>query len=207
VSSSEQLRRRKRAFRATVRGLRDGLASDDRTRRSDAVAERLLGLAEVRVARTVMAFSSFGSEVQTAGILERLTASGQRIVLPRVADREIEGVEYRPGDPMRIAAFGALEPLGQRIVPPNEIDVVVTPGLAFDRAGYRVGYGSGFYDRFFLRTRSDVVKVGVAFTLQVVSEVPHGWADVPVDLIVTEEETIRCRPGAAPAGPHIPPET
>ncbi|HXF36758.1 MAG TPA: 5-formyltetrahydrofolate cyclo-ligase, partial [Actinomycetota bacterium] len=98
------------------------------------------------------------------------------------------------------AAYGALEPAGGEVLSPQELDAVVVPGLAFDRRGYRVGYGGGFFDRFLPRTRPDAFRVGICFHLQLVEEVPHGAGDEPVDAVVTEREVIRCRrPG--PAGP------
>jgi len=73
------------------------------------------------------------------------------------------------------------------IASPEDIDVAVVPGLAFDRRGHRVGYGGGFYDRFLGRLRPDALTVGICFSVQLVDEVPHGRGDRPVDLVVTEE--------------------
>jgi 5-formyltetrahydrofolate cyclo-ligase len=76
------------------------------------------------------------------------------------------------------------------------LDRVVTPGVAFDRFGHRIGYGGGFYDRFLRRTRRGVPRIAIAFDLQVLPrELPVGSFDLGVDVIVTETETIRCAPG------------
>jgi 5-formyltetrahydrofolate cyclo-ligase len=85
-----------------------------------------------------------------------------------------------------------MEPSGGEVVAPDGVDVVVVPGVAFDRAGRRVGYGGGFYDRFLPRTRPGALAVAVAFALQVVDAVPHGGGDRGVQVIVTEDEVIRC---------------
>jgi 5-formyltetrahydrofolate cyclo-ligase len=191
--SSHHLKRRKKALRALVKARREALTLPERTEKSAAITERLLALSEVEAARTVMLFWSFGSEVATAPMVERLSAVGKELVLPRIEGGDIVAAAYRPGDPVHEAWFGAKEPLGTEVVAPSEIDVVVTPGLVFDRSGHRVGYGGGFYDRFLRRVRPDAFKVAVAFGLQVVDEVPHRGGDVPVDAIATEGETIRCR--------------
>jgi 5-formyltetrahydrofolate cyclo-ligase len=102
-------------------------------------------------------------------------------------------VAFRLGYPVRTAPYGAAEPRSPDDVPPESIDVVVVPGLAFDRQGYRVGYGRGYYDRFLPRTRADARRVGIAFSMQTVEDVPHGDADQPVDSLMTEIETICCR--------------
>ncbi len=183
-------RERKRALRASVRAERDALPSEDRARASEEIVRALLSLPQVVNARSVMAFSSFGSEVDTSSLLEHLSSDDVRVILPRVEGSAIAAVAYDPGDPVRRAAFGGLEPSDGEIVPPEEIDVVIVPGLAFDRSGHRVGYGGGFYDRFVLSLRPDAVTIGVAFSQQIVDAVPHGSKDRPVDLIVTEHEII-----------------
>ncbi|HZP91000.1 MAG TPA: 5-formyltetrahydrofolate cyclo-ligase [Actinomycetota bacterium] len=192
MSVSDELKRRKRALRARMRAARDAASEAERAGWSGEIARRLLGLAEVRDARTVMAFSSFGSEVDTRPVLERLLADGCAVALPRVEGGRIVPVELRPDARLRPASFGALEPEGDPLAP-EAVDAVIVPGLAFDRRGYRVGYGGGFYDRFLPLLRAGAPRVGVCFSLQLVEEVPHGPADVPVELVVTQDEVIRCR--------------
>jgi 5-formyltetrahydrofolate cyclo-ligase len=191
--SGRRLARAKREMRARVRAARDAIADDERAEASRAISTRVLALPEVERASTVMAFHSFGSEVATVPIVDGLVGRGVRVALPRIEGAEIVAVPYRPGDAMSSAAFGMQEPARGEPLDPAEIDVVVAPGLAFDRACRRVGYGGGFYDRFFARMRPDAAKVAVGFSAQVVDEVPHGVADVPVDAVVTEREVIRCR--------------
>jgi 5-formyltetrahydrofolate cyclo-ligase len=194
--SSSELKRAKREVRRSVLAVRDAVPATERSRLSVAVTRRFLSLPEVRSARAVFAFWSFGSEVSTAGLIEALDERGVRVTLPRIVDGDLEAVSHRPGDATTEAAFGALEPAGDDVVRPTSIDVVATPGVAFDRQGRRVGYGGGFYDRFLPHTRRDAVRIGLAFGLRVLREgesLPAGHADLSVDAIVTEEETIRCR--------------
>ena len=191
---SHRLKRAKRALRRDVLALREALSAQERATKSRTIADRLLALPELTVAHTVLAFWSFGSEVETAPLLAGLASRGTRIALPRLELREILPVTYRPGDPLAETTFGAMEPIGGAVVPPAEVDVVVTPGVAFDRRGHRVGYGEGFYDRFLPRTRPDAFRVAIAFDLQVVTAVPHGRVDVAVAAVVTEGEVIRCLP-------------
>lgn len=189
----DALRAAKRALRVRVRAARDAIPEAERRAMAAEVEARLFSLPELARAGIVLVFSSFGSEVPTAGIVDRLLREGRRVALPRLAGGEIEARAFRPGDPMARARFGALEPLEGALVPPEELDAVVVPGLAFDRAGYRVGYGGGYFDRFLPRTRPDALRVGVCFHLQLVEEVPRGPDDVPVDVVVTDREVVRCR--------------
>lgn len=153
---------------------------------SEEVAGNVLALPAVADATTIMAFFSFGSEVDTGPIIEWLERDGRRVALPRVEGRDIVAVAYRSGDRVRVTSFGATEPAGGEKVAPEEIDVVIVPGLAFDRSGHRVGYGRGFYDRFLAALRPDALTIGICFSVQLVNEVPHGRGDRPVDLVMTE---------------------
>jgi 5-formyltetrahydrofolate cyclo-ligase len=192
--SAHRLKQAKRALRREVLGRRDALPAEERARAARRIVDRLLGLPELGDAETVMVFWSFGSEVDTGPLIDRLHRSGVRVALPRIEDGDIAAVAYAPGDPVAPTGFGAMEPSGRDAVAPEEVDVVVVPGVAFDRAGGRVGYGGGFYDRFLARTRPQVPAIAIGFGVQVVEEVPGGGGDRRVDAIVTEDEVIRCRP-------------
>ena len=137
-----------------------------------------------------MLFSSFGSEVPTGPLIERLHERGIVVALPRIEEGDLVPVAYTPGDPVRPTSFGAVEPIGPNGLEPASLDVVGVPGVAFDRLGGRIGYGGGYYDRFLRGLPA--FRVGLAFGLQVIEgPLPAGRFDLPVQAIVTEEETIR----------------
>ena len=190
---SGELKKAKRDIRRRVLVARDALSAAERERRGALIVEGLLALPEVAAAQTVLAFWAFGSEVPTRPLLEALHGRGVRVVLPRIVEGDLELRSYEPGDPVTGTAFGAMEPTDGAVAPPIEIDVVCTPAVAFDRRGARVGYGGGYYDRLFARTRADALRVGMAFALQVLDEeLPRGHFDQLVDAVVTEAGTIRC---------------
>jgi 5-formyltetrahydrofolate cyclo-ligase len=191
--TSERLKRAKRLLRTRIRALRDEIPAQERERDSLAIASAVLSLPEVEGAMTAMVFASFGTEVETGPIVEGLIGRDVRVALPRVDERGFVPIEYRAGDPMAVSAFGIPEPTGSTVVDVGEIDLAITPGIAFDRRGHRVGYGGGHYDRFFASARPDIVRVGVCFAVQLVDEVPHGPFDERVDVVVTEREVQRCR--------------
>jgi 5-formyltetrahydrofolate cyclo-ligase len=190
--NSTQLKREKRRLRAEVLARRDALEPADRARLGALVVARFLAMPEVRSARVVMAFWSFGSEVPMQPVIEALIAAGATLALPRITDGALEAVTWRPGEPVTETSFGAREPAAGTVVPPPSLDVVAVPGVAFDRAGGRVGYGGGYYDRFLPHVRGDALRAAVAFGVQVVDRpVPAGAFDLRVDAIVTPDETIR----------------
>jgi 5-formyltetrahydrofolate cyclo-ligase len=195
--NSAALKRAKREVRRRVLAERDAMSPAERSRLAVVVAERFLTLPEVDTAGTVMAFWSFGSELATAPLLEALNRRGKTLALPHIVEGELEARTYRPGDPVTETAFGAFEPVGGRVLGPAEIDVVVVPAVAYDRDGRRVGYGGGFYDRFLPATGAGATHVGVGYALQLLPQgqtLPAGHFDRSVDVIVTERETVRCRP-------------
>jgi 5-formyltetrahydrofolate cyclo-ligase len=193
--NSTELKRAKRAIRTEVRAERDALAPEERARCSLLIRDRFMALPELEDVRKVMLFWSFGSEVDTAPLVRSLVERGVSTALPRIVDGELEPRTYLPGDPVTQTTFGACEPAGGEGVDPSVLDVVVTPGVAFDRAGRRVGYGGGFYDRFLGRTRVGTLWIGVAFDAQLVDgDLPGGHFDLPVHAIVTASEVVRCRP-------------
>jgi 5-formyltetrahydrofolate cyclo-ligase len=192
--SEEDGLRAKADLRRRMRQARDAISSHDRARMAEAVAQRLLELPEAASARTLLLFYSFGSEVGTGGIVARIRAQGKHLLLPYVEGDAMEATEVREGDELIRAPYGAREPARRVPIDPVEVDMVVTPGLAFDRRGHRLGYGGGFYDRYLARLRPGTVRVGIGFAVQVVDRVPAGPGDQRVDLVVTEAGVIDCRP-------------
>lgn len=191
--SSGDLKRAKREVRRRVLSLRDATDPSARDRAAAAVTGRVLALPEVEAATTVLAFSSFGSELPMLPLIEALVARNIRVGLPVIAGTEIEARAWRPGEPTTTTPFGAGEPADGEPIDPRSIDVILTPAVAVDRSGGRVGYGGGFYDRFLPKTRADAVRIAVVLAEQLVDEaLPAGSFDLRVDAIVTPDEVIRC---------------
>lgn len=123
-------------------------------------------------------------------LAEELLKTGKSVAFPRVSGREILPVKVSSLKELSPGRFGIPEPPlnYQKLL--KSADVVFVPGLAFDLSGFRIGYGGGFYDRF-LKNFEHRVRVGVCFSFQLFSEVPHDPFDVPVDYISTEKFWIR----------------
>jgi 5-formyltetrahydrofolate cyclo-ligase len=183
----------KAALRRQMRDRRRRLPPDERARLAEAIEASLFALSEFEQRGTVLLFSSFGSEVPTDGIASRALSEGRRVLMPFL-DREVmHAAELHPGDVPMPTSYGPNEPPTRLPIDPGHVDAIVVPGLAFDREGFRLGYGGGHYDRYLRAMPSHALRIGIAFHLQVVDAVPHGPGDEQVDVIVTEEETIRCR--------------
>jgi 5-formyltetrahydrofolate cyclo-ligase len=190
---AHRLKQAKRALRRAVLAERDALPADERSEGSEAIAERFLELPEVADARTVMAFWSFGSEVDTAPLIVDLRSRGTTVALPRIEGDEVVPVVSTPLAAMTETSFGAMEPAEGRVLEVAELDLVVVPGVAFDRKCDRVGYGGGYYDRLLGMRRDGVAAIAIGFSNQIVELVPTGSIDRRIDCVVTELEVIRCR--------------
>lgn len=186
----------KRALRRDLRRRRAALPADDRAAKSSRIAGRLATMPQVAKARTVFLFSSFGSEVSTDEITGWFRGRDVRVFLPIIEDGRMEAIEVGPDDPLVRSRYGALEPARRVAADPLVIDLVIAPGLGFDRRGGRIGYGAGYYDGYLRRLREDVLTVAIAFHEQLVDKVPVGDRDVLVDAIVTDQELVWCRPPA-----------
>jgi 5-formyltetrahydrofolate cyclo-ligase len=182
---------RKQELRNRMRRARASIPPPERLALARAVEEHVFFLPEVRAAHTVMLFYSFGSEVPTASMAERLLAEGRRLLLPFLTESGMEAAEVRPGGHLVVTGYGAKEPARRVAADPLEVDVVLTPGLAFDRRGRRLGYGGGHYDGYLRRLSARAARVGIGFANQLVDEVPAGPGDERVDIIVTDAGIVR----------------
>ena len=188
-----ELRNEKAAMREHMRAVRASIPPDERLRLAGAMETRAFALPSLTGASTVVLFASLGREVPTGAIGDRLRAEGRRTLYPFLSSGEMQVGEVHGADELVKSAYGPLEPAARLSVPAKEIDVVLVPGLAFDRAGFRLGYGGGYFDRFLLQLPASAVCVGLGFHVQVINAVPRGPSDRAVEIIVTDQETILCR--------------
>lgn len=182
----------KEAIREQIRARRRELDAAWVRRTSVRIQERVMALPAFDAAGLVGCYMSLPREVQTTELLCRCWERGQKVCVPAF---DTEKANYRmvlveKGEEMVPGPAGIPEPRVACIVPPEDIDFVVVPGVAFDRRCVRLGHGGGHYDR--LLSRCPGFKVGVSFEFQIVDDVPRGEHDIPMDVIVTEDEMYSC---------------
>jgi 5-formyltetrahydrofolate cyclo-ligase len=148
-----------------------------------------MALQAMRSAGRVFVFISSGTEVHTHDLIQQLLAEGREVAVPKIVGRtEMIACRLRAWEGLRPAQLGILSPVVTEPVD-AAFDVVVTPGLGFTEAGHRIGFGAGYYDRWFAGHQSRY-KIAVAFETQIVPSVPTDENDIPVDAIVTEQRLI-----------------
>lgn len=133
------------------------------------------------------------NEVQTFRIISRSLSCSKITCLPKIINNQMSFAKFTSYNSLKMGKFGIMEPIGDELIPLNEIDVIVTPGIAFDRFGYRIGYGKGFYDRLFEEcdNKNKTFSVGLAYDFQVLSRIIEREShDKKVNAIMTNKESI-----------------
>ncbi len=172
----------------------------DRAVRSLLAQDRFLSAFPPIPGRRVALYAAKHGEVGTDRIRTRCLAGGVLLYYPRVMeDGELSFFRHREGDGWVPGPYGIREPLAAPGVEGERggFDIVVVPGLAFDSSGRRLGQGYGYYDRFLAALGGTALTVGLAFSWQLVPEVPVDAWDVPVDAVVTEDGIVRPSGAAA----------
>ena len=193
-STPEATKNAKAELRRDALARREALPAPARQAAAEAIAARAFPVA-ITPGTIVSAFMPLKSEINPLPLMRKLADAGASFALPVVAGR---------GKPLIMRAWIWGEPLvagvwGIREPPPAaaevDPDVVLVPLLAFDRAGYRIGYGAGYYDLTLahLRSKKPIIAVGIAFAAQEIETVPRTAFDAPLDLVLTETETIDFR--------------
>jgi 5-formyltetrahydrofolate cyclo-ligase len=190
----------KKKLRKEVLAMRDQLSWKEVEQFSGQIGKKLFALPQYRSAATIMYFLNFGKEVATLQLVPYSLAHGKRVVAPKTVHKErrmILSEVLHVEDDLAPGLWNIPEPKLDKLRPvePSEIDFVVVPGVAFDESGNRLGYGGGYYDRFFGQLRDGVPLVAVTFEVQILDNIPVASWDRQVDFIVTEKRVIDCRSG------------
>jgi len=177
----------KQALRLEMRARRAAQAEAAGARDSAAAQERLLAWPGWAPACCVACYLSVPGEVGTERILAACAAAGKRVVVParRGGPATYGWCRFSPDTPLRAGPRGIREPASPDWAPPDEPDLIVVPGVAFDSRGRRLGHGLGCYDRL-LAAAPRALRAGLAFDWQMVAAVPVEAHDAPMDVVVTE---------------------
>lgn len=158
---------------------------------SRAVAQRLTGLPEYASAKSLAVYVSFGAEIQTHDLIRHMLVAGRQICVPAFQGGTYRTAVIRDFDQdLQAGQLGILEPSFPRHELATPPDVWLVPGLAFDRAGNRLGRGKGYFDA--LLQHASGVKIALAHDFQLLTEVPSELHDVRMDFIITEHQIIEC---------------
>ena len=185
------VRDQKNALREKYRAERAAMDAAERARRDEAIANAASNMASFRLAEYVLMYAPTGEEIDVTGIARRALELGKRVMYP-VCSKEEHTMVYREiksFDDLKPGAFDLLEPPADAPDYDPERDagsaICFVPGLVYDKAGFRVGYGKGFYDRYLSAFAG--CKIGVIYSDYILRQVPRGRFDVKVDILLCEK--------------------
>ena len=178
-------------IRSEVRKKRMALSAIQAVEMSLRICEKIIALPEYIRAKRVLCYMSMPDEVRTKGILWAIERGGRELFLPATRpDGLMDAVRVDRDTVYRPDSYGIETPVSGDILPPEELDLVLVPGIAFDRRGNRLGFGKGYFDRFLARCRCPAI--GLAYEAQLVDAIEPAEHDVPMDKIVTEKAVYVC---------------
>ncbi len=164
--------------------------------KSEIITKTLLDSDFYKEAKRIMTFVSMEKEVDTHPLIQEIISHNKSIVVPITLNKTKELLlsELFSLSELEVRDFNIEVPKPEftRLIEPKSVDLILVPGLAFAKDGHRVGYGGGYYDRFLEKIDKSVPKIGLAFDLQIVDNVPVEPFDIGVDFIISEKRIISC---------------
>ncbi|MBD3248874.1 5-formyltetrahydrofolate cyclo-ligase [Candidatus Woesearchaeota archaeon] len=180
----------KKELRKKARDSRDDIEEDEILSLSRDIKNNLFSLEEISKNSVINCYASFQSEVYTFGMIHDILEIGKTLTLPKTKNKDLElyNISHKDIKRLKQSRWGIYEPLGDtRTLDVKEHDVVIAPGIAFDLKGNRLGYGAGFYDRLFSKSKR-TLKIALAFERQLIEKVPSEKHDIKLDMIITEKD-------------------
>lgn len=188
----------KKILRKRILDVRNSMLEDEKQKKDNIIINKFIESSYYREACNIFIYVSYSSEINTIEIINRALGDGKNIFVPRTifSDKLMDAVKINSLDNMKKDRYGILEPdEGELHINPDKLDLIIVPGVAFDRQGGRTGYGAGYYDRYFKKIsdkkKAKIKKVALAYDFQVIDKVPMDKQDVRIDCIITEKEIIK----------------
>jgi 5-formyltetrahydrofolate cyclo-ligase len=188
----ESLQDRKKRLRDQAHANRNAQTEKDELSRE--ICAKFVALPAYVRARTVMYYIDVRSEVRTRQALPEALSQGKKIVVPWCNERgELELFHLENMEELAVGMYKILEPrqelrgIEAKRLQPADLDLIMVPGVAFDRTGARMGHGKGYYDKLLQHARADAPLVALAFECQLFPEIPTAPHDIFMDLIITEK--------------------
>ncbi|HHV32931.1 5-formyltetrahydrofolate cyclo-ligase [Caproiciproducens sp. LBM24188] len=179
----------KQNLRARYRQFRERLEPEHKVSLDSAIQSRLLALNEYAGADTLFTYVSKPIEVDTYALIQAALANHKKVAVPRCLPEtfDMEFYYITSLDDLEKGCFGVMEPVPEkcRLVPRGKKGLCIVPGLSFDAQGFRLGYGKGYYDRFLADFKGTTV--GICYSGCVQWNLPHGYYDQSVDILITEK--------------------
>lgn len=192
MQQNDKVSQQKTETRKILKSTRASIPEATRMDAANSITEQILRLDEIRDARTIFIYISYASEVHTHALIKALLAAGKTLAVPKIVKSDYMQAEtFSSWEDLVPGELGILTPTDS--TPCNgPFDVAITPGLGFTLSGQRMGFGRGYYDKWFAQNKVRH-KIALAFEVQLINEMPVEDTDVPMEKIVTEKRVIVVR--------------
>jgi len=187
----------KKKSRSKIKKLLEQLPVSVLKEKSSSIQSRLYSLNGYKNSSFIMCYLSTGREVSTFEVIETALSENKKVAVPLILESqnimlpcEISNLkDLEPGP------WGILQPIKEKIknIPLKIVDLIIVPGIAFDKNGNRIGRGKGFYDRFLKSVPPSIPKIALAFSCQIAEKIPTTRNDIAMDKIITEDGVINCK--------------
>lgn len=186
---------KKKLLRKEILNIRNNMNYDNKNEKDTIIKEKFLNSDYYKKAKNIFIYISYSSEIDTKEIINYALDDGKTIFVPRTEFKTklMDAVKITSFNNMIEDRYGILEPSKQEpYIQPEQLDLIVVPGIAFDKEGGRTGYGAGYYDRYFKKISKEraekIKKVALAYDFQVIDKVPIDEQDVRIDCVITEKK-------------------
>lgn len=166
------------------------LTGEEALIRSSLVCRNIMQMRQYRNAKTILCYHAFVNEVNLEQLIKNAWNVGKKVYLPVVtADNQLNACEYNKDSSLTKHSFGMSEPKIGMPVEPEKLDLIIVPGLAFDRRMHRIGFGAGYYDRYLMLAKN-AFKIGASYAFQIVECIEEDKHDVALDAIASERDVL-----------------
>jgi 5-formyltetrahydrofolate cyclo-ligase len=189
IFAKRRIREKKQQVRNQIRQLLKTQEEEDRLRKSSLILEKLLATPEFQSSKTILFYAAFGGEVETFEMMRRAMALGKQVALPLILKDQrgmIPKLIHNLEEDLENGPYGIRQPRADASggVRTDDLNLVIVPGIAFDRDGHRLGRGAGYYDRFLAKLPRDIPSIGLGFDFQLRDDLPLSEHDVPLSRIL-----------------------
>jgi len=183
----------KKELRKRILSIRNNMPGEDVVNNSRIIRDKIIGLDVFKQSKVIFIYMDFKNEVMTSDLIKHMLSEKKRVVVPYTdtISTVLIPSEITGESDLKLNSFGYSEP--KKVSPVNieEIDLVIVPGLVFDKNLNRIGFGKGYYDRILNKLKASARKVAVAHDFQVLEEIPAEEHDVKMDMIITEKSIMK----------------
>lgn len=178
----------KSELRKRILNIRNSMSLEDVEKNSIIIMDKIIKTDAYKQSKVVFIYMDFNKEVMTSQLIKHMLSDRKRVVIPYTdtINTELIPSEITKQADLKLNSFGYYEPVSIMPVDPEEIDLVIVPGVVFDKCLNRIGFGKGYYDKILIKLKHSAVKMAVAHEFQILESIPTEQHDIKMDMIITE---------------------